>query len=214
MRTPGAAPAAGLPGGWPRPASVFLMTDASAPLWDLLRLAAFAQFPWRMLTFTALFLPLMAGALPSALGSRRDRAEPGLPREPSDHRASLVAPLLVVVVLASYPYLSPQMIEPPEGPVSLGGLMRFQQSANEMTGMTAWATAARPPGWSPLADVFASGKDVTEKVAREYLPAGAEAVDPAAQQHRRMRWPSGRRGLFAALLHRLLPGLARLRRRR
>jgi hypothetical protein len=54
--------------------------------------------------------------------------------------------------------------------------MRFQQSANEMTGMTAWATAARPPGWSPLADVFASGKDVTEKVVRQDLPADVQVA--------------------------------------
>jgi hypothetical protein len=87
-----------------------------------------------------------------------------------------LAPLLIIVVLAAYSYLAPRMIDPPEGPVSLGGLMRFEQSANEMTGMTAWATAPRPPGWSPLADVFASGRDVTEKVAREYLPPSAEAI--------------------------------------
>jgi hypothetical protein len=45
-----------------------------------------------------------------------------------------------------------------------------------MTGMTAWATAAKPPGWSPLADVFDSGKDVTEKVVRQDLPADAQVT--------------------------------------
>jgi hypothetical protein len=87
-----------------------------------------------------------------------------------------VAPLVVVLILGSYSYLSPQIIEPAEGPVSLGGLMRFEQSANEMTGMTAWATAAKPPGWSPLADVFAAGRDVTEKVVRGDLPADAQVA--------------------------------------
>jgi hypothetical protein len=54
--------------------------------------------------------------------------------------------------------------------------MRFEQSANEMTGMTSRATAARPPGWSPLADVFASGREVTDKVVREQLPRDANAA--------------------------------------
>jgi uncharacterized membrane protein YfhO len=45
-----------------------------------------------------------------------------------------------------------------------------------MTGMTAWATRPRPPDWSPLAEVYATGGEVTDKVIRESLPAGAQAV--------------------------------------
>lgn len=146
-----------------------LMLAISAPAWDVLRLASFAQFPWRLLTFTALFLALLCGALPERLNSVA-----GLPG--TRHVVTAAAPLLVVLILGSYPYLSPQIIDPPEGPVSLGGLMRFEQSANEMTGMTAWATAAKPPGWSPLADVFASGKDVTEKVVRQDLPVDVQVA--------------------------------------
>jgi hypothetical protein len=146
-----------------------LMLAISAPAWDVLRLASFAQFPWRLLTFTAVLLALLCGALPGRLNSVNAVAR-------SSQRIAAATPLLAVLILGSYPYLSPQMIEPAEGPVSLGGLMRFQQSANEMTGMTAWATAARPPGWSPLADVFASGKDVTEKVVRQDLPADVQVA--------------------------------------
>jgi hypothetical protein len=146
-----------------------LMLAISAPVWDVLRLASFAQFPWRLLTFTAFFLALLCGALPARL--KRGASAPG-----TLHGVTAAAPLLVVLILGSYPYLSPQIIEPAEGPVSLGGLMRFEQSANEMTGMTAWATAPKPPGWSPLADVFASGKDVTEKVVRGDLPAEVRVV--------------------------------------
>ena len=146
-----------------------LMLAVSAPAWDVLRLASFAQFPWRLLTFTALFLALLCGALP-------ERLNPAAGVPGTGHVMATTAPLLVVIILGSYAYLSPQIIDPPEGPVSLGGLMRFEQSANEMTGMTAWATAAKPPGWSPLADVFASGKDVTEKVVRQDLPADVQVA--------------------------------------
>jgi hypothetical protein len=149
--------------------ATLLMLAVSAPVWDALRLASFAQFPWRLLTFTALFLALLCGALPGRLSPVNQA--PG-----SNRTIAAAAPLLLVIILGSYPYLSPQIIDPPEGPVSLGGLMRFEQSANEMTGMTAWATAAKPPGWSPLADVFASGKNVTEKVVRQGLPEDARVT--------------------------------------
>jgi hypothetical protein len=66
-------------------------------------------------------------------------------------------PLLSIVIatlLASYPYLQVQISEPVEGPVSLAGLMRFQQSSDEMTGSTAWVTEI--PTWSAMADYYIS----------------------------------------------------------
>ncbi len=69
----------------------------------------------------------------------------------------LSLPLLAVVttlILASYPYLRVEISEPAEGPVSLAGLMRFQQSSDEMTGSTAWVKEI--PTWSPMADYYIS----------------------------------------------------------
>lgn len=160
---------------------IFLMLSPSALLWELLRLAAFVQFPWRLLAFTVLPLAFLCGVVAMACqqgamgaqikgvgGHNHGSEQIGNPR---------LVPWLALLILASYPYLSPKMLlEAPEGPVSLGGLMRFQQSANEMTGMTAWATAPKPPGWSPLAEVFADGKDIAEKVVREGLPDYVQAV--------------------------------------
>ena len=72
-------------------------------------------------------------------------------------RERLSLPLLTlatVLILASYPYLRVEIREPAEGPVSLAGLMRFQQSSDEMTGSTAWVKEI--PTWSPMADYYIS----------------------------------------------------------
>jgi hypothetical protein len=62
--------------------------------------------------------------------------------------------LAALVILGSYSYLQVQISEPAEGPVSLAGLMRFQQSSDEMTGSTAWVKEI--PTWSPMADYYIS----------------------------------------------------------
>jgi hypothetical protein len=49
-----------------------------------------------------------------------------------------------------------------EQEVSLAGLMRFQQSADEMTGSTAWVREI--PSWSPMADYHIAGEPLTSKV--------------------------------------------------
>jgi uncharacterized membrane protein YfhO len=144
---------------------MLLMLNLSAPVWDALHLATFAQFPWRLLSLTTLTMAVLSGA--ALVVDEQQHGEVSLP---------LLAAVLAVVVLGSYSYLQPQLIEPPEGPVSLGGLMRFQRSSGEMTGMTAWATRPRPPDWSPLADVYVSGQMVTDKVIREQLPANVQAI--------------------------------------
>ena len=68
-----------------------------------------------------------------------------------------------VLILASYPYLRVEIREPAEGPVSLAGLMRFQQSSDEMTGSTAWVKEI--PTWSPMADYYISQEMAGESVA-------------------------------------------------
>jgi hypothetical protein len=100
-----------------------------------------AQFPWRWLVLTALCTSVLAGLVAAHL--------------PDDRNQPLSLPLLglaAVVILGSYGYLQVQISEPAEGPVSLAGLMRFQQSSDEMTGSTAWVTEI--PTWSPMADYY------------------------------------------------------------
>jgi hypothetical protein len=132
--------------------ALFLLS-ISAPLWQLLRpILSFAQFPWRLLTLTTVPLAILAGAIVVT-----DEAE-------NSARDALPAILLgALIVLGSFPYLQAQMIvEPKEGPVSILGLFRFQQSAGEMTGSTAWVKEI--PAWSPIADVYFAGKKLRSKI--------------------------------------------------
>jgi hypothetical protein len=118
----------------------------AAPLWEIPGLGALlqsAQFPWRWLVLTALSTSVLAGMVAAWL--------------PDEQGRPLSLPLLglaAAVILGSYSYLQVQISEPVEGPVSLAGLMRFQQSSDEMTGSTAWVKEI--PAWSPMADYYIS----------------------------------------------------------
>ena len=127
-------------------AAAFVTSAWAPPLWEapiLGGLLQSAQFPWRWLVVTTLSMSVLA----ALMGHRT------LLRE----RGRLSLPLLTVattLILVSYPYLRVEISEPVEGPVSLAGLMRFQQSSDEMTGSTAWVKEI--PTWSPMADYYIS----------------------------------------------------------
>jgi hypothetical protein len=126
--------------------ATLLALQVAAPLWETPILGALlqsAQFPWRWLVLTALCTSVLAGLVAARL--------------PDDPERPLSLPLLglaAVVILSSYSYLQVQISAPAEGPVSLAGLMRFQQSSDEMTGSTAWVKEI--PTWSPMADYYIS----------------------------------------------------------
>ena len=126
-----------------------LMFGPSLPIWETLRLVMFAQFPWRLLTLTTVSLAVLAGAIVYS-----EKAE----------EFSLPTILLgVLILLGSYPYLTAQtQIEAKEGPVGIVGLMKFMQSAGEMTGSTAWVKEI--PTWSNMADVYLAGKKIKTKI--------------------------------------------------
>ena len=132
---------------------VLLMFGFSLPIWEALRLVMFAQFPWRLLTLTTVSLAVLAGAIV-------------MTRDGDENARGISLPTLllgVLIVLGSFPYLAAQMqLQAAEGPVSILGLFRFQQSAGEMTGSTAWVQDI--PTWSPLADVYFAGKKVKTKI--------------------------------------------------
>ncbi|HYN86929.1 MAG TPA: hypothetical protein VER55_00295, partial [Ardenticatenaceae bacterium] len=133
-----------------------LTLDVAAPFWTLLEpLLQPAQFPWRLLIFAGLALSLLAGSLmarPVAAGRGAEFL------------------LAVLVIVGSAPALRATIVPPAEGPVGLASLMRFQRSAGEMTGSTVWVREI--PTWSPLADVWVAGAEVTSRVDYAALPDG------------------------------------------
>lgn len=132
--------------------AVWLTTAASTWAWDHLPLVASAQFPWRYLTLAALALAILA---PTVLDAENKSWLPPL----------LLAGLLI---LGSAPYLRVQIAPPPPGGATLAGLMEFQRSANEMTGMT--ITAEEIPTWSPIADLHIAGAPVESQVDYSRVP--------------------------------------------
>lgn len=145
---------------------IALMLAPSIPIWDALQLVRFAQFPWRLLIFAVLALAFLAGGVLAA-----DRAGHGAPREHPDLGLVLI---VVLILVGSYPYLQAQIVEPAEGPVGLAGLMKFQQSAGEMTGSTSWVQEI--PEWSAIADHYIAGLEVASKLDFTASQETVEAV--------------------------------------
>ncbi len=153
-------------------ATVYLMTPASAWLWNAFPILQSVQFPWRLGVVAATGLAIVGGVVVSngvwPPADERPSAQP--PRAPGDEdqvavRRTLASLLLaVLILLGSYPYLVAQVREPNvnEGPVSLAALFRYQQASDEMTGTTAWAR--RIPVWSPLAEQVVEGGSIDTKV--------------------------------------------------
>lgn len=127
-------------------AATLITMQVAAPLWELPGIGGLlqaAQFPWRWLVITALCVSTLAGLVAARL-PQVGRLPVSLP----------VLGLAAIAILSSYSYLQVQISEPAEGPVSLAGLMRFQQSSDEMTGSTKWVKEI--PTWSPMADYYMS----------------------------------------------------------
>jgi hypothetical protein len=140
---------------------VFMTLRSSVWVWESISLARFAQFPWR---YFSLALPPLAILAGSVLAGEHEQPEApaGWPRWVA------LATLIAALLLSSFPYIQAEIQEPAEGPVSLAGLMRFQHMADEMTGSTIWTKEI--PAWSPMADVFMLGEDVTTKVDYSWVP--------------------------------------------
>lgn len=126
--------------------AVLLMLSVSAPLWQGLPLVRLVQFPWRLLSVTVVSMAFLCGVV---AGNGQDTPLP----------APTTLILVALLVLGSRPYMQARMSEQE---VSPAGLIRFQQSSDEMTGSTAWVQ--RIPTWSPMADYYIAGKPITSKI--------------------------------------------------
>ncbi len=138
--------------------TIFLSLQASAFLWERVSFIRFAQFPWRWLLIPVLCMGFLSSLI---LAGERNRSP--LP---------LILGLLVIA--GSYPYIKAEPGKPPEGGVSLAGLMRFQRTSNEMTGCTAWVREI--PTWSPFADLHIAGIEVKTRIDYSSVPADTQIV--------------------------------------
>ncbi|MBN1218715.1 MAG: glycosyltransferase family 39 protein [Anaerolineae bacterium] len=151
-------------------AMAFLTVPLSAFVWNLLPLAQLVQFPWRLLVVIAPYIAIVAGTIAAKVGGQGSGAgdqESGIDRQVPVS----VMILSCLILLSSYPYVRAEIRDPKptEGPVSEAALFRFQQSADEMTGQTAWVR--RIPNWSTLAEQVIAGGAITTKVNYAALPA-------------------------------------------
>ena len=151
---------------------LFLTTPLSSFVWTVLPLSSFAQFPWRLLVVIAPFISATAGTIMATYEEPRGfstliQPEPRDSKSEAQHLPALPLSLMILsslILLSSYPYLQAEVREPKptEGPVSQAALFRFQQSADEMTGQTAWTR--RIPNWSTLAEQVERGGQIATKV--------------------------------------------------
>lgn len=145
--------------------SVWLTTAASTWAWDHLPLVAAAQFPWRYLTLAALALAVLA---PAILVANDNNLAPPPVTAPARSEWLPTLALAGLLILSSAPYLRVEIAPPPPGGATLAGLMEFQRSANEMTGMT--ITAQEIPTWSPIADLYMAGQPLANQVDYSLVP--------------------------------------------
>jgi uncharacterized membrane protein len=137
-------------------AIVVAMMPAALPVWELLPLAAFVQFPWRLLGLAALTMSFLGGGAVHAFLREGTGAPARL-----DPR---VAVLALIIILASYGYTSPEYTAPSprsEQPVAIIDFESFYPP--DRVGMTIWA--AEQPQDTPLVSQYLAGEVLTKATA-------------------------------------------------
>jgi len=153
---------------------VATMMPAAQSLWETLPLAAFVQFPWRLLALAVLTMSVLSGgAIYSVLGDSSGVT----------HRLDArVAVLGLAVILVSYGYTLPQYTEPSsrsEQPVAIIDFESFYPP--DRVGMTIWAQ--EQPQDTPLVEQYLAGKPLvkaiplTEDVQVEMVRHGADSEE-------------------------------------
>lgn len=123
--------------------SVIATQAISGPIWALIPPLALIQFPFRLLSLSALFLSLAAAGVLAALNAPRRHLTPGL------------IALGLAIVLASYPYTQPQHTPVTDRNQSPAAVTDFEIAFPDMRGSTAFA--GKPPVDSPKQAAYLTG---------------------------------------------------------
>ncbi len=126
--------------------ALLAMTPLAAPAWRVIPLIASVQFPWRFLAVSTIGLALLAGAGVRWLENQAGAATP----------FPLVLALLIV--LASFPYLQPQLTPiRPEDENALA-IVEFEAKYPDMRGTTSFAQRRPEEATSPLIAQYLAGE--------------------------------------------------------
>jgi hypothetical protein len=150
------------------------MMPAAESLWKILPLAAFVQFPWRLLSLAVLTMSVLSGGaiqgvleLGSAVAHRLD---------------ARVAVLGLAVALVSYGYTLPQYTDPASRSEQAVAIIDFESFyPPDRVGMTIWAQ--EQPQGTPLVQQYLAGKPLvkavplTEGVQVEMIRHGAASEE-------------------------------------
>ncbi len=147
--------------------AVFLMTPASAVLWDTLPLLGLIQFPWRLLAVEVFALALLTGVFTHWLEQR-----PGLRSRPGSAAFLLAAG----IILASSFYIRADMVPSrPQDELPLS-VIEFELKFSDMRGMTHWSERLPLNEDSPLIAQYLAG----EPLQRAAIIAGAGTITAQA----------------------------------
>lgn len=137
-----------------------LLCPPALVIWEAVPLGSVIQFPWRLLGIVALTTAVVGGAALPALADRLSPALAALNRRPG-----LLAPLLLLAVVASQAYAVPQATPVTANDVAPGAVVEFELRWENRTGATAFATEI--PTTSPLVEQYRAGRPLQKAVAAD-----------------------------------------------
>jgi hypothetical protein len=136
--------------------TLFAMTPAARPLWDVLPLVSLIQFPWRLLALTTVTLALLCAAGMSWLATSlesRSSASAGSP---------YACVLVLAMVLAGFPYTRPELVPVRPQDESPLAIIEFETKHPDMRGMTRWSQRPPADADSPLLAQYLDGRPLVK----------------------------------------------------
>lgn len=159
---------------------IVAMMPWALPIWQTLPLAAFVQFPWRLLALAAVTMSFLSGSAVHAFAS-----DPSL----ADRRLQpALWVLLLIVVLGSVSYASPQYTVPSARSERAVAIIDFESFyPPDRVGMTVWVREL--PRRTPLVDQYLRGERLIKAHAMAEQATVEMVTHAAAWEEIRLRSP-------------------------